>query len=113
MNKSFHNPLAAESDDLDMSLSINMKKSFNDIRIKNLNTPDLIDDYVEEKFQREKNDVAITMKNLNFQISKLLNIESENYKDNNKLAMDVFEDFERQESWLSYSTLLFADVNKK
>ena len=28
------------------------------------------------------------------------------------LALNIFEDFEKQESWQSYTTLLFADLSK-
>ena len=38
--------------------------------------------------------------------------EGENYSEKNKLALNIFEDFEKQESWQSYTTLLFADLSK-
>ena len=28
------------------------------------------------------------------------------------MALNIFEDFEKQESWQSYTTLLFADLTK-
>jgi len=34
----------------------------------------------------------------------------ENYADINKLSARVFEDFEKQTSWQSYTTLLIADI---
>jgi hypothetical protein len=34
----------------------------------------------------------------------------ENYNDINKLSARVFEDFEKQTSWQSYTTLLIADI---
>jgi hypothetical protein len=34
----------------------------------------------------------------------------ENYTDKDKLKVNIFEDFEKQESWQSYTTLLFADI---
>jgi len=33
------------------------------------------------------------------------------YSDKEKLKKNIFEDFEKQESWQSYTTLLFADIN--
>lgn len=41
-----------------------------------------------------------------------INPEGENYSEKNKLALNIFEDFEKQESWQSYTTLLFADLSK-
>jgi hypothetical protein len=37
----------------------------------------------------------------------------ENYNNANKLSMSVFDDFEKQTSWQSYTTLLVTDVNMK
>ncbi len=34
----------------------------------------------------------------------------ENYTDQDKLKKNIFQDFEKQESWQSYTTLLFADI---
>lgn len=34
----------------------------------------------------------------------------ENYHDNDKLTMNVFEDFEKQTSWQSFTTLLITDI---
>jgi hypothetical protein len=42
----------------------------------------------------------------------LYNAEHDNYSDKEKLALNIFEDFEKQESWQSYTTLLFADLTK-
>ena len=39
-------------------------------------------------------------------------VEGENYSEKDKLALNIFEDFEKQESWQSYTTLLFADLSK-
>jgi len=33
------------------------------------------------------------------------------YSDPQKLRSNIFRDFENQDSWQSYTTLLFADVN--
>ena len=35
------------------------------------------------------------------------------YSDKEKLKQNIFEDFEKQESWQSYTTLLFADINTR
>lgn len=35
------------------------------------------------------------------------------YSDKDKLKLNIFNDFEKQESWQSYTTLLFADINTK
>jgi hypothetical protein len=40
-------------------------------------------------------------------------LEMENYNNANKLSMSVFDDFEKQTSWQSYTTLLVTDVNMK
>lgn len=36
----------------------------------------------------------------------------ENYREKDKLKANIFEDFEKQESWQSYTTLLFADIKE-
>jgi len=33
------------------------------------------------------------------------------YSNPNKLKDNIFADFEKQESWQSYTTLLFTDIN--
>ena len=35
----------------------------------------------------------------------------ENYYDKSKLSLNVFEDFEKQTSWQSYTTLLITDIS--
>ncbi len=42
--------------------------------------------------------------------SILILIGGEMYSDKEKLKANIFEDFEKQESWQSYTTLLFADI---
>lgn len=38
------------------------------------------------------------------------NLELENYNDKNKLSANVFEDFEKQTAWQSFTTLLITDI---
>jgi hypothetical protein len=40
-------------------------------------------------------------------------LELENYNDVNKLSANVFDDFEKQTSWQSYTTLLITDINMR
>jgi hypothetical protein len=35
----------------------------------------------------------------------------ENYNDKSKLSQNVFDDFEKQTSWQSYTTLLITDID--
>jgi len=35
----------------------------------------------------------------------------ENYNDKKKLSLNVFDDFEKQTSWQSYTTLLITDID--
>jgi hypothetical protein len=37
-------------------------------------------------------------------------LDKENYQDKTKLSLNVFEDFEKQTSWQSYTTLLITDI---
>jgi hypothetical protein len=39
-----------------------------------------------------------------------LKLAVENYNDKAKLSVNVFEDFEKQTSWQSYTTLLITDI---
>ena len=38
---------------------------------------------------------------------------NENYSEQGKLALNIYDDFEKQESWQSYTTLLFADLGNE
>jgi len=88
-------------------LNSKMKSQFDRIKLADLKVPDKLANYVDEKFVRDKSEVANNMEKL------LREIRNENYSDKSKLAMNVFEDFEKQESWQAYTTLLFADLAKE
>lgn len=88
------------------SLGAKLKAQFDRVKLKDLKTPEKLENHVEEKFRREKNEITKKMEELTRQI------KAENYSEGNKLAMNIFEDFEKQESWQSYTTLLFADLSK-
>lgn len=92
-------------------LSNTLQKQFEKTKI-NLPNPDKVENYRGEKFVREKSEIAKLIGNLNNQISKktLFNfLEYEKINDKTKLASSIIEDIEKQESWQSYTTLLFAD----
>ncbi len=55
-------------------------------------------------FIRDKSQITIGMDQLQNKI------KLENYHDKKKLAASVFEDFEKQTSWQSYTTLLITDI---
>jgi len=89
------------------SLGNKLKAQFDKIKLKDLKTPDKLDNHVDEKFIRDKSGVTKEMEKLTREI------RGEHYNDSNKLQKNIFEDFEKQESWQSYTTLLFADLSKK
>ena len=84
-------------------LNIKMKTQFDRIKLADLKVPEKLGNYVDEKFVRDKSDITKNMEKLTREL------KLENYSDKDKLALNIFEDFEKQESWQSYTTLLFAD----
>jgi len=98
-----------------MSLSNKLKTQFANKKISQMDTPDKLEDYVVEKFKREKSELTKEMANLYDEISINIKINfitgGEGYMDKENLKRNIIQDFEKQESWQSYSTLLFADIN--
>jgi len=87
------------------SLPGKLKMLFHQFKIGDLNTPDKLENHVNEKFKRDKSDVTMVFAVLDEEI------RGEMYSDKEKLKRNIFEDFEKQESWQSYTTLLFADIS--
>jgi len=88
------------------TLGNKLKAQFDRIKLKDLKTPEKLESHVEEKFVRDKSEITKNMEKLTREI------KGENYSEKDKLARNIFEDFEKQESWQSYTTLLFADLSK-
>jgi deoxyhypusine synthase len=84
--------------------------------------PDQMESIVDNKFVRDKSYITQEMSRLQDQISNIdLNnkninfiyfifLEKENYYDKEKLSVNVFDDFEKQTSWQSFTTLLITDI---
>jgi len=98
-----------------MSLSNKLKTQFANKKISQMDTPDKLEDYVVEKFKREKSELTKEMANLYDEISINIKINfitgGEGYTDKENLKRNIIQDFEKQESWQSYYTLLFSDIN--
>jgi len=88
-----------------LTLANKMKSQFDKIKLSDLKVPEKLDNYVDEKFIRDKSDITKDMEKLTREL------RNENYFDKGKLALNIFEDFEKQECWQSYTTLLFADLS--
>lgn len=96
------------------TLSNKLKCQFEKTRIKNLNNPDKLEDYNDNKFIRGKGTVSKNMDYIKREIRKnykIIILVKEKMKDKGMLAANIIEDFSKQDSWQSYTTLLFADVN--
>jgi len=88
-----------------VTLANKMKSQFDKIKLADLKLPEKLDNYIDEKFIRDKSDITKDMEKLTREL------KSENYVDKNKLVQNIFDDFEKQECWQSYTTLLFADLS--
>jgi hypothetical protein len=87
---------------------------FTSVNITQLKTPDKIENHVNEKFRREKNEITKAAVILDEELSNIFyfyKIGREMYLNKDKLRDNIFKDFEKQESWQSYTTLLFAELN--
>lgn len=105
-------------DNKPVGLSIRIKTNFEKNKIKNLENPNNQEPFNENRFVRDKGAITQGMTRLREQIRnkiKLFNfikyLEEENYYDKQKLTLNVFEDFEKQTSWQSYTTLLITDID--
>jgi len=87
-------------------LGIKMKNQFDKIKLHDLKVPEKLADYIDEKFVRDKSDITKSMEKLTREL------RHENYSDIKKLCANVYEDFEKQECWQSYTMLLFSDLGK-
>jgi len=88
------------------SLGNKLKAQFDRVKLSDLKTPAKLENHVDEKFIRDKSEITKNMEKLTREI------KGEQYTEKDKLALNIFEDFEKQESWQSYTTLLFADLSK-
>ena len=81
-----------------------LQMQFEKIKIKELSNPDIIESYRDDKFIRNGGEIAKQVKVLNHEIQK------EMFEDKSKLAENILDDIEKQESWQIYSTLLFSNA---
>lgn len=96
-----------KNDSENKDLAYKIKHQFNSIKIKNLIEPEKLIESSQDKFVRNKCDYTLEFQNLNREIEK------ERFADNKKLALNIFDDFGKQEAWQSYTTLLFAEFKTK
>jgi len=86
------------------TLSRVLKANFDKNKIKDLDMPSKPEGFIDNKFVRDKTGITLGMSNLQNQIY----MEIKN--DKKKLSACVFDDFEKQTSWQSYTTLLITDI---
>jgi hypothetical protein len=64
----------AEEKKRKFSLGVKLKAQFDRIKIKDLKTPEKLDNHVEEKFVRERSEITKNMEKLTREISKIFNL---------------------------------------
>jgi hypothetical protein len=62
----------AEEKKRKFSLGVKLKAQFDRIKIKDLKTPEKLDNHVEEKFIRERSEITKNMEKLTREISKII-----------------------------------------
>jgi hypothetical protein len=81
-----------------------LRTNFEKNKIKNLESHVNQESIGDNRFKRDKSATTQGMNKLKEKINQ------ENYNDAEKLSRKVFEDFEKQTSWQSYTTLLITDI---
>jgi hypothetical protein len=64
----------AEEKKRKFSLGVKLKAQFDRIKIKDLKTPEKLDNHVEEKFVRERSEITKNMEKLTREISKIFHL---------------------------------------
>jgi hypothetical protein len=90
-----------------LSLSFLVKKQFEALTLSDLKEPVKKTEACQDNFIRNKNNYVKDFQNLN------RHIEKENMKDTDKKARCLHEDIMNQESWQTYTTLLFYNLYDK
>jgi hypothetical protein len=90
-----------------LSLSFLVKKQFEKLTLSDLKEPVKKTEACQDNFVRNKNKYVQDFQNLN------RHIENENMKDTDKKARCLHEDIVNQESWQTYTTLLFYNLYDK